>query len=440
MSVPAEQANVMKHLFSSRRIGPRGPSWPVLLASTVVLVSTSAMAEYKLHSGDTLEISIAGIPDLRQRSAIGVDGQITLPLVGQIQVSGLSVAEARAKIGGGLANRQYRQSTADGREIPRLILADEIVVTIVEYRPIYVSGDVVKPGEYMFRPGMTVRQAIALAGGYGRTPLRAADPFLQSADLRSEYASLWAEYATEQARIWRLRTELGEQGVKYTADKAPIPAEVSKRLTEAAAEQLKARMADRDSDKAILQKAISNADLQLSILAEKKKKDVEGNQADTADFEKVRELFQKGITSNTRLSEARRAALFSSNQLLQTIVEISNTQRQQGEYYRQLEKVDNQYRMDAWRELQDANTRLAQVTARLKGVGDKLVYTGQLPAQSQLWGGGQIDIAVHRDDGNGPQRLAVNEGFELAPGDVVDAALQAEGGAVASPSSSNSVR
>ena len=41
-----------------------------------------------------------------------------------------------------------------------------VVATVVEYRPIYVNGDVSKPGEHPFRPQMTVRQAVALSGGY----------------------------------------------------------------------------------------------------------------------------------------------------------------------------------------------------------------------------------------------------------------------------------
>jgi polysaccharide export outer membrane protein len=48
-----------------------------------------------------------------------------------------------------------------------------------------------------------VRQALALAGGYD--VIRAKDPFLESADLRSEYMSLWTDFAREQIRISRCR-------------------------------------------------------------------------------------------------------------------------------------------------------------------------------------------------------------------------------------------
>lgn len=416
--------DTMRNLLSSLR-NARLPSWPILFAGALLLLPTPALCEYKLQSGDTLEISVTSVPELRQRTAIGVDGEIALPLVGETKVAGLSLSEARAKITQDLSRKVYRQSTADGREIPKLILPEDIIVTAVEYRPICVNGDVARPGEQPFRLSMTVRHAVAIAGGYDLTQSRLADPLLRAADFRSEYEALWAEYATQQARIWRLRKELGEQGEEYTGKNAPIPAAFVKRLIQAETEHLKARQADRDKDKDLLRQAIKKADLQLNILAEKKSQDEKGNEADAADFQKVKELFEKGMTPTTRLSDARRAALLSSNQLLQTIVETSNLERQRGEFERQLEKIDSQSRIDAWRELQDANLRVAQIIARLKGAGEKLVYTGLLRSQLAR-AGDEPRITVYRKGENGTESLAANENTELMPGDIVEVALRTE--------------
>ncbi|MGY8685937.1 hypothetical protein Q2941_50865 [Bradyrhizobium sp. UFLA05-153] len=79
-----------------------------------------------------------------------------------------------------------------------------------EYRPIYVNGDVSKPGEYPYRPSTTARQLIAVAGGYDIMHMRMNNPYLESADLRSQYGSLWTEFAKEEARIWRIKNELGD--------------------------------------------------------------------------------------------------------------------------------------------------------------------------------------------------------------------------------------
>ncbi|OKO88691.1 hypothetical protein AC629_08780 [Bradyrhizobium sp. NAS80.1] len=68
--------------------------------------------------------------------------------------------------------------------------------------PFYVNGAVSKPGEYPYRPSITARQLVAVAGGYDFMRIRMSNPSLGSADLRSEYGS--------QARMWRIKTELEE--------------------------------------------------------------------------------------------------------------------------------------------------------------------------------------------------------------------------------------
>ena len=385
------------------------------------------MAQYKLQPGDTMEISVAGVPELRRRSPIEVDGAITVPLLGQVKVGGLSILEARVLIIAKLSKKVYQHRTNDGREIQHLILPDEIIVVVSEYRPIYVNGDVAKPGEHPFRPTMTVRQAVALAGGYDLVRFGLVNPFLQAADVRSEYEALWAEFATEQARVRRLRTELGERGVENDAAiKAPIPAELDERLKHAATEHLNARVADREKNKALLVHAIEKMGLQMAILTDKKKKDEEGYQADYEDFEKVKQLAVRGVSTTMRLTDARRSVLLSSNQLLQTLVEMSNLERQRGEYAIRLEKIDSQNRIDAWREMQEANLRLAQITARLRSASDKLKYTGRLQSQLGRGRSGRLDITVYRKGENGSDRLTGNEDLELLPGDVVDVALEIE--------------
>jgi len=416
----------MEQLVSVLRTAVR-QTCRMLIAGALVLVPTPGNAEYKLQPGDTLEISITGVPDLRQRAPIGVDGEIALPLVGQVKVGRLSLSEARARIIQELSNRMYRQTGLDGREIAKLILPADIVVTAVEYRPIYVSGDVTRPGELAFRPGMTVRHAIAMAGGYGLVQSRLlANPYLQAPDFRSEYEALRAELATQQVRIWRLRTELGEKPAESAGNTGPIPAEFRERLQQAESKHLEARLADREKDKGFLREAIKKADLQLVVLADKKKRDEESIDADTTDFQKVKDLFQRGMTATTRLSEARRAILLSSNQLLQTVVETSNLERQRGEFFRQLERIDSQSRIENWRELQDANLRVAQITSRLRGAGEKLVYAGLLKDQLGRGISEPPVITVYRNGDNGQEGLAANEDFPLVPGDVVEVALKIE--------------
>ncbi|MBD0327869.1 MAG: polysaccharide biosynthesis/export family protein [Pyrinomonadaceae bacterium] len=388
----------------------------VPLAALLLLGPTAAWSAYKLQPGDVLEVSITGAPELRQRSAIGLEGDMSIPLAGQMEIRGLTVSEAREKIVRALSNKVYQQRTPDGREVAQLILPDAIIVSVADYRPVYLNGDVSKPGEQPFRPGMTVRHAVAVAGGYDALQMRGQNPLFQRVDLRADYEALWTEFAREQARIWRLRTELGYKDAESPKNKKiPISPDVVDQLIKTEEAQLQARNADRQKERSHLEASIKGANAQLDVLAEKKKKDEESVQADAADFEAVRQLFQKGMTATTRLSEARRAAVLSSTQMLQTVVEITNIERQRGEFTRLLDKLDTQARMDSLKELQDANLRLEQISTRLQSTSEKLRVRN-----------GRPDIWVYRKTEAGTQNVVADEDMELLPGDVVNITLQTE--------------
>jgi polysaccharide export outer membrane protein len=391
-----------------------------LIVAGMGTVAPPAFAEYKLQPGDTLEISVTGIQGLRQRSLIGMEGEIGLPLDGQMKVSGLTVREVRAILAQRLANKVYRQSGGEQQDVSHLIVPDEVVVTVAEYRPIYVNGDVVKPGEYAFRPGMTVRQAVAVAGGYGLARLGMVDPHLQAADLAAEYETFSTQLASEQAHAWRLRAELSASGSNPVVD-AVLPPAVSQSFMQGQIQQYEARVADRDQDATFLRTAISKADLQLKVLAQKRNEIEAGYQADLLDFDKLKQLAAGGLTTAGRLSDTRRVVLLSSGQLLETAVDISNIERQRSDYVRQLDKLSSQNRIDDLKELQSVELRIADITARLKSVRNKMAYLGLAQPQLADDKASQPSISVHRVSESGAEDLTgADNDLPLAPGDVVD--------------------
>src|SRR3712207_3801899 len=104
-----------------RRVPFHRPAWVALPAILLSLAPVAAGAQYRLQPGDALELVVVGLPELRQRAAIGVDGDTVLPLAGQVKVSGLTLAEARSTVAAALANRTYQTTTPDGREAAHLI-------------------------------------------------------------------------------------------------------------------------------------------------------------------------------------------------------------------------------------------------------------------------------------------------------------------------------
>ena len=80
-------------------------------------------------------------------------GEIAVPLLGAVQADGLTTTE--------LENRLAKQLT-----VKKVLLEPSVSVEVLRYRPVFILGEVSKPGEYPYQPGMTVLTAVAVAGGF----------------------------------------------------------------------------------------------------------------------------------------------------------------------------------------------------------------------------------------------------------------------------------
>ncbi len=130
-------------------------TWYVLFTYFLMINSAYSqdLSHYKLSSDDVISVTVFDEPDLSlKETRVSSTGTIALPLIGQVNVKGLSVAEAEKAI--------HDLYLGDYLKKP------DITIAIVEYRQFYVNGEVEKPGGYSYREGMTVQRAITLAGGF----------------------------------------------------------------------------------------------------------------------------------------------------------------------------------------------------------------------------------------------------------------------------------
>lgn len=391
---------------------------------------TPVKAEYQVSIGDVLEVAVAGAPDLRFRAGVQMDGKISLPMVGTLAVAGRPLPEVRAQISAALASKVFRQRTSDGREVVIVINADEVATTVAEYRPIYVNGDVSKPGEYPYRPAITARQLVAMAGGYDIMRIRMNNPYLEMADLRSEYGSLWTEFAKEQTRMWRVKTELGEAApINPSAlTDAPVARSAISEIVTAETEYLKTKQNDYQQEKAFLQRGVRQGDDEVRVLSEQQKREEEGFQSDLEELQKANDLFARGNLTSPRVTDARRAVLLSSTRKLQTSAQLLQVKKQQDEFVRKLAKLDDQRRLDLLRELQDTSLRLNQIRERLQSVSEKLQYTAMVRSQLARGSGSKPDITIVRKGDKGPEQIVASEDTDLQPGDAVEISLRYQDG------------
>ncbi len=112
----------------------------------------SDAAGYVLGPGDLIHIHVFGEQDLSIKVRIEEDGYLSYPFLGEVRVAGISVDRLQETIYTGL--------------LGDYLINPDVRVYVLEYRPVYVNGQVKKPGGYAYVPGMTVQKAIALAGGF----------------------------------------------------------------------------------------------------------------------------------------------------------------------------------------------------------------------------------------------------------------------------------
>ncbi len=108
---------------------------------------------YLLGPGDDVRIITFGDTTLSGNFAVDESGFIAMPLLGPIKASGLTTDALQAVLTTELRSR-------------KLFNAPSVVIEVATRRPFYVLGEVQKPGQYPYQPGMTVTSAIAIAGGY----------------------------------------------------------------------------------------------------------------------------------------------------------------------------------------------------------------------------------------------------------------------------------
>jgi polysaccharide export outer membrane protein len=116
-------------------------------------VQTVADQTYQLGPGDELRVVVYGFDSMTSAYTVSDAGTISLPLVSTVEAEGLSTTELEAAISGALRSRDLA---------PRA----SVSVQVQKFRPFYIMGEVQKPGQYAYVPGMTVLTAVSIAGGY----------------------------------------------------------------------------------------------------------------------------------------------------------------------------------------------------------------------------------------------------------------------------------
>jgi protein involved in polysaccharide export with SLBB domain len=401
----------------------------LLLASPLAVAQAAGpgrSSSYRLGVGDQIRLKVYewrratgdvyGWNALNADFRVGPDGAVSLPMLGMVPASGVSIDQLAEQI-------STRLQKAVGLATP-----PQASVEIVQFRPFYILGSVHHPGEYSYRPGMTVLQALSLAGG----TFRIDDPGLllvrrnllsASGDLRV----LVLEYEGLLARRARLQAELdGSPQIGF-------PRELLERRDQSEAAQA---MAQEQAMFAARRDALHSETTSLNQLKDLLNGEVTSLQSKTKDVDQELALLkqelaqtaamvQKGLAAAPREFTLRQTELQTEGRRLDLDTAILRAREDIGKAEQSILKLHDKRRGEIMAESAEVERKLVDHAARIKT--GKAIEEQEGNASPDLAsildsGSGPLTYSIIRPagDAGGPQKLAATEASDVEPGDTIE--------------------
>ena len=398
----------------------------VLAASMLSAIppGRAAPVEYRLGPEDKLQIKVfdwrTGAGEAYQWQAlngeflVGSGGAVSLPLLGDVPANDTTPSALALSIG------ERLQSKIGLAQRP------EASVQVIKYRPFYVMGSVEKPGEYEYRPDLSVLQAVSIAGGLARTATGGDALGLerQALEGRGDLRSLMAERTELVIRQARLDAEIGERDAivpfPEIAARQGEPAVVraqreEQALFETRREGLRSQIDTLTQSRTLLER-------QIVALAAKDASLAHQLSVTRQELDQISGLVSNGLAVLPRkLAIEENAAQYESNRL---DVQLATLRAQQdiSKALRDAADVRAKTRNEALLEAAQVRMRLAEVTEKLE-TARGLVYQAEVRGPTLLAAAKPARpvpvYSVVRKVDRRAMTLAVDEGDTVLPGDVV---------------------
>ncbi len=394
-----------------------------LLAATVLSVSTGASGAaegpYKLGVMDKLRIrvaewqpadgSIKNWDVVGGEYTVGPSGAISIPFLGDLPAAGKTTAEVAGEIG-----EELRTKFAL-RNLP------SASVEVAEFRPVFLAGDVDKPGEYPFSPRLTVLKALSLAGGLKRSEAgqRFARDFLNAQGEAAVYDSQRARLIARRARL------LAE--VK-DAKQIEMPAELAgfknaQQLLESEASLMKSRRDRYELQLKALADLRSLLESEVQSLAQKTETQKRQLEIASDSRDKMSKLTEQGITNNNRLITLEERTADIQTSLLDIDTNALQAKQSISKADQDEINIRNDWVAQRARELQDTEGDLEKLGLQLSTSQQLMTEALAQSAEALKFDpnrqAANIKYTVVRDAGDGPKEVSVDENTQLQPGDVV---------------------
>lgn len=403
---------------------------PVLLAGMFAAGTGAGAAdieEYLLQPGDTVRLSVLGVPDLSIDATIGADGQLRLPQIGRVRAEDLTIDDLQDAVATSAAGQIFRVRAPDNSANLLSITSDDIFVSLVSYRPVTLAGDVQNPGVVDFRPGLTLRAALATVGGpsrfaVGRDPLQNLTAIPR---LRADHSAAILERARLVAEQWRLEAELELASI----DAPPQPERMGvDPQTAEALRQDQLRILQLSGEELATQRSFAETSREQiaarrKILEQQEENQVAASRDDEEELERVRRLQANGIVPIQRLLDIRRAQLLSATRLLDTQNNLERVNQELNRVAFDDSQLESRRRRQLLVDLDRNRTALRLAELRIEALQEEMEMNGVTAFAAAGAAPDRMTCTVFRNRGARIESAPITLDEVLVPGDVVQIAL-----------------
>lgn len=399
------------------------PHWwhcaPVIAGVFLAALSGLAAAQdsddegYAISIGDVLQLDFLDDQAEAYVVSVGGDGMVHLPFLGTVDLLGMPLAEA-----GDTIVELYVEND--------ILIAPRIDLSVLNLRPFYVLGDVTAPGFFDYRPGISVEQAVGLAGGPVRAVAGEEARSLQRLSLRAELAVVEAAMLREAAAAARLNAQLkGADRIDIDAVQVAEITEPDRRLIATLVAQddeiIAAERVHFQETRSLLEQAIFEIKRQIALTHEQIAAQAEQIDSYDAELARSEELTERGLVAAPVLARLLRQIADEETALLRLRTGLAATQREHTGLQRQVLDLDFD-RLQRWRlDLAEVGLRAAQLLATRNSVLDRLALLEDwslraAESETEI----RLDYIVRRRTPDGRQvTISVEDTDALAPGDVL---------------------
>jgi len=418
--------NALPHSTGRRQLWPKIARVCASLSVAIVIghAPADAAQDYRLGPQDAVKIRVfewrpsTGAPfewvPLNGEFAVSAAGNLSLPIIGTMQASGKTVEEISNAISDRLQNQVGLQKRPTAS------------VEISSYRPLFVTGMVTTPGKYNFSPGLTVVQALSMAGGLGQSDSNLIGLQRDALSDRGELGALEGERFELIARQSRVDATISE------ASQIEFPEELTSRKGETGIDRMMneeaalfdTRKRSMNTEIEALAQSKVLATQEISALREKAASIAKQIALANKDLGSVNKLISQGLTVSARQLGATQNVADLESRNLDVSLAILRTEQNLAKVDQDIGDVRNRYRVAALTEAAELRDRFASNAKRIKTTS-ALLRNLEVRAPAAMLTLEEdntpyaFETTINRVVDGSNQTLIVSDNDPVLPGDVI---------------------